>query len=985
MLDSTELAEVLLGNVKVTKQELSNLGLKFLIRILVILLLLQFLNSSAYAGMNVQKVLLPDKKLQRTCKVLPNTLIIRFKPEFENILIKKDNIYFSDFSINRQILKPEQSLKYNSELKKKNSTLSTKNVENIIKAEEPLLRTCIIEYQGDEAPEKYAEKLLKSHPEIEIAEPYCLDEILKIPNDPYAPSQKMLLTIKAFNFWDTMEGDTNVIIGISDIGVDQNHEDLTNSIATNWKEKPNDSIDYDHDGYIGDFRGYNMSYLIDGTQPDNTYNSDDHGTNVAGIAGATYNNKKGIAGVGGKCRIFPIKAGTLNQAAIDYGYESILYAAARGCKVLNCSWGSVKQFSSIDQSVIDYAVAKGVSIVAAGGNIDNNLTEVWYPAAYKGVLGVGEVDQYDGATGTTTLGSHILIMAPGDGDYYTAFNNTYEHTGSGTSYASPVVAGGVALIRSKYPQLDAMQALEFTRQCVDDISDINRSVKDIIPGRLDLLKAAQTDPFSIPSVRPVSVEYRNTSGDLMDRLTMKDTATVSINAYNYLGAAHNLKFVLSIAHDVLKTVIVLDSVVNIDYVETDTALIIKPFKLVDTMRNTNKVFLRCDIYGNNNYHDFFLIPLIPSSEITTFSNDSIKFSMSDRGKFGFGGYNGNKEGVGFVYKNKGNQIFSNAGIIATENSAKIVCTSFGSGPDSDDFDVIKPLVNPDRNIGIIQDSQAYSDNKIGIRIQQTVLMPPAPGTVARIDLSLKNVSDTILSNVAVGYYIDWDIGANTDSNSVSLFSEAVPDTFGNRTAATAEIAQDVNNSPYFSIAVISNNANDIPQAAGLNYDATSNYQSSDWINALNSGTSIQSPGWNDISMLVGMKFACDIAPGDSRYCSFFIGGADTKDTLTNMMKSNIIGAVSVKEGQNPHDFLISLSPQPARDYITVTITNPGNNEVNLSICDILGQDLISSTHYFLNSGTNQFTFDLRNFNLGVYFVKAVSGQNVKAVPVVVVK
>ena len=140
--------------------------------------------------------------------------------------------------------------------------------------------------------------------------------------------------MQVFEAWDIFKGDSSIIIGIIDAGALQDHEDLVNSIWRNEGEIPENGIDDDNNGYIDDYNGVNFSYLDDGTDPASTFNVIEHGTKVAGIAGATVNNKVGIAGIAYNCRIFPMKTSVNGSGNITHGFESMIYAAQNGIKVV---------------------------------------------------------------------------------------------------------------------------------------------------------------------------------------------------------------------------------------------------------------------------------------------------------------------------------------------------------------------------------------------------------------------------------------------------------------------------------------------------------------------------------------------------------------------------------------------------------------------------------------------------------------------------
>ncbi len=348
----------------------------------------------------------------------------------------------------------------------------------------------------------------------------------------------MLINIKALEAWQIFDGNSEIVIGISDIGINQDHSDLQANIAFNNDEIPDNGIDDDNNGYIDDYKGCNLAHLDDGAGWDNTYHSDSHGTEVAGIASATYSNNRGLAGIGAKTRFFPIKIAPQNEGQLSYSYESIRYAALAELDVLNCSWGSIKDYSPIDQSIIDFAVSKGVVIIASGGNnsqqgITDRHSSVCFPAGYDGVLGVGEVDNIDKVTGESLFGSQVRIVAPGKGNYTTT-GSSYGTMGEGSSYSSPVVAGAAALALGKHPNLNPNQVIEFVRQCTDDVSSKNGAYANLLPGRVNLLKVVNTDPMSLAGIRFEDKEFYGKDGKLSLRTVLGETYSLKIKARKLL-------------------------------------------------------------------------------------------------------------------------------------------------------------------------------------------------------------------------------------------------------------------------------------------------------------------------------------------------------------------------------------------------------------------------------------------------------------------
>lgn len=889
------------------------------------------------------KILFPDKKIGRISKVWSNEIIIRVKSTSNN----PDNInrilntYSS--SIVSVYLAPDESIFRQSQTFLENRNLNLEKINAIIVSEEPLLRTYHLQYSGDESPEAFCMRLLMTEKSIEIAEPVGVDEILtqSIPNDPLVGQQSLLSLISAFDAWGIYRGDTNIVIGVSDGGIYQQHPDLLQNISHNWNEIPDDGIDNDNNGYIDDFLGYNIAYQDDGTKPGETNHSSDHGTGVASIAAASTNNSKGIAGVGYKSRIFPIKTAVMNDNGIKYGYQSILYSAKRGLKVLNCSWGQPKAFSQIDQSVVNYAVANDVAIVAAGGNGNNSLTP-YFPAGYFGVLAVGETDLTDRVTGSSTMGAEIDIMAPGENSYVAKNNGSYAvETSGGTSFASPVVAGVLALVRGRYPNLTALQAQEFTRQAVDDITAQNDQWTTMVRGRVNALKAVTIDPFSIPGIKPLKLNFFNKSLMKIDRLTNNEEAYLEIEAFNYLGNAKNLKFTLSMAYDFGQSIQIMDSTIGIEMINSNSQFSIARFKLKLLQEETSKVIFRVDISCENGYHDFFMVPLIPTSEVTTFSNGILTFSVGDRGHIGFVGTGENQQGVGILYNDVGSLIYK-GGLIATANNNQVVSSNFSQMFDYCDFKSEKSFTEPDKFTGLLNDEAASQFERIGLSVQQTYLLA-SKNNIAKSTVKIKNTSGKILSDVSLGYYFDWDIPPNSDKNTVGIFPESIPESF-KAVAAAAEIAQysGSETAPVCGCVAYSNDENLRAQAAGMDYATTKSFSKANQIASLSSGSNIQYNKVGDINMIVGMRFPGNMLPNTELSFNFFFGCANSKSELATAFQSALLG-LGVDNSMDDNSTNFEVYPNPTNDYISLKFSNIDPNGLKFVILDVLGNEVVKST------------------------------------------
>lgn len=253
--------------------------------------------------------------------------------------------------------------------------------------------------------------------------------------------------IQAFDAWDVETGSPAVIIAVLDSGVQLAHPEFAGRLV---------------DGY---------DFVNDDADP-----SDDsgHGTHVAGIIAAALDNGQGVAGVCPNCRIMPVKVlNKFNLGSWTQLAKGIIFAVDNGASVINLSLGSGK-YSEIVNAAVEYAVERGVVVVAAAGN--NGSDAPFYPAALDGVIGVGATTSTGERWAKSDFGSQIDLFAPGDLIYSTfhEMNNMYRGYTymSGTSMAAPFVSGVAGLLLSAAPELSASEVTEAMILGADDLGAV---------------------------------------------------------------------------------------------------------------------------------------------------------------------------------------------------------------------------------------------------------------------------------------------------------------------------------------------------------------------------------------------------------------------------------------------------------------------------------------------------------------------------------
>lgn len=306
------------------------------------------------------------------------------------------------------------------------------------------------------------------------------DEIVEltdtIPNDPYFSQQWALAKIQAPQAWDITRGASSIVVAIVDTGVDLNHPDLANKLTSS-------STWYDFGN--GD------------TSPQDTHG---HGTHVAGIVAAQSNNGVGVAGIGWETRIMPVKvfpdySGSATWSAVAQG---IRWATDHGANIINLSLGSYSPSQTV-QDAIAYANNKGVLVVAAAGN--GNTSSPLYPAALAQSVAVASTNNNDQKSGFSNFGEWVDVSAPGSEIYSTCWNDTYCYL-SGTSMASPYVAGLGSLVLARNPSLSPLQLRGIIQSTADNIDGLNPGYGGLLgTGRIDAYDAVMGTPPENPSLR----------------------------------------------------------------------------------------------------------------------------------------------------------------------------------------------------------------------------------------------------------------------------------------------------------------------------------------------------------------------------------------------------------------------------------------------------------------------------------------------------
>lgn len=258
-------------------------------------------------------------------------------------------------------------------------------------------------------------------------------------------------------------------------------------------------IDDDSNGYVDDFRGWDFVNFDNSSRAGELNPGGSgvtHGTSVAGVAAATGNNSKGIAGVDWNTKILPL------QALDDDSYgdtmsvgRAIIYAAAQGADVISLSLGSDLPDDYVRYAV-QVAVESGSVVVAASGN--DGCDCIVYPANYPEVVAVGALRQDNLPASFSSWGVNLDILAPGvqlDAPTWSSANQTsaYTYGVSGTSFATPLVSGVLTRLAGHQPNATPLQLIAALTENTNRLSLPATTARDskLGFGKTDSFKAAE--------------------------------------------------------------------------------------------------------------------------------------------------------------------------------------------------------------------------------------------------------------------------------------------------------------------------------------------------------------------------------------------------------------------------------------------------------------------------------------------------------------
>ena len=399
------------------------------------------------------------------------------------------------------------------------------------------------------APGRKVENALRAfnnRPEILYAEPnYKLELMSTEPDDPcWADAEDHLWALKkidANDAWDIATDAGDVIVGVIDTGIRDDHEDLAANMWVNEAElNGTGGVDDDGNGHTDDIYGWNFYADNNNVADEHTLSGNGHGTGIAGMIGGVGNNGKGVVGV---CwdvqimnlKVFPDERLFDPNAFVSGAVAAIEYAVEKDVRVLSNAWGfwvDAVTDPNYDwdhnwgggalKETIDAAGDAGLLMIFAAGNMgsDNDVDEM-YPQNYDcdNIIVVLSTIEEDWRVDTSDYGENTVDLgAPGTP--LRGCDSLGGYTGlGGTSFAQAWVSGAAALVWGVNPDLTYREVKDILLDTVDEVEALDGYC--VTGGRLNVYKAlyraslhGKSGGFTIKDDSGEPVARFSDSGDL---------------------------------------------------------------------------------------------------------------------------------------------------------------------------------------------------------------------------------------------------------------------------------------------------------------------------------------------------------------------------------------------------------------------------------------------------------------------------------------
>ncbi len=835
-----------------------------------------------------------------------------------------------------------------------------------VPAGHPLSGIHLVFFEGGDDP-AVAAAALSVLPEVAYAEPYRVHRTASSPNDPLVPQQEHLDSVDAPAVWDLVRGeDLPVPVAVVDAGIDVDHPDLAANVLLNAAD-PVNGIDDDGNGLVDDYRGWNFAAGVDdpGALRIATPGSVRHGTHVAGLISAAADNGLDVAGLTWNDPVLCVAVGhpTIENSVI-YGYQGIIYAAERGVRVINCSWGRQLTTTRLEVEILEYVGSLGAVVVAAAGNEGQEFP--FYPAGYPEVLAVANVDRDGIRHFTSNFGSWIDLAAPG-----VSLLSLDAGAGvirlTGTSMSAPLVSSVAALLWGVRPDLTPDALFHRLRVGCAAPPDDGGGALDLGHG---LLAAERSLSWTGPGLRIESLGIEDADLDGIvepgEEILLRPTW---INILDGSSGAIEVELTLPDGGgSVLQGSTSLPPIAS-----GGSAAAAGPLRLLaaeDLQPGTDieLLFSWSDAGDPGAYSDFQTAALPGPRLLVDLTGGEIRFTLGGNGRIGFIGRGGGdgQDGIGVNYVPVGSQhgaagvpglLFEGAWMVAAgpdriSDAARYALQGsyhrYWNPESAADLPRRLPDFQLDGGTSLTAARSCATDaaapDPMGLRAISTALVPD-PGDIQGTGLVmvvLRNDGVEDLTGLRAGFFLDWDLGTGSPFPSFGPNSTALDPASGLAltwrddspdclTVATALVAE--SDAP--------TRARAIDNAAGEDWNIYDGFTAEEKWDALAGESFPTAAGGSDVSQVVAVG-PFDLAPGDSLGCLLLTSAGLSRDeALANGSAGLGLAAAVLAERRWDYAFVPQVvgapRPNPSTGFFAVDVSGIRLAPWNVMVYDLRGR------------------------------------------------
>lgn len=857
-----------------------------------------------------------------------------------------------------------------------------------------LERTFEVRYIADLDPAFVASKI-RQLPGVAYAEPLQVLHTQYVPNDSLhgTAGQDFHAQHRIEAAWGLTQGSADIVIAIVDSGVDYTHPDLAGKLWRNPSPglAASQSPLFSH--IANDSIGWNFWDSGPITAPVQTAdprpNGSSHGTHVAGLAAADTDNRIGISGTGFRSRYMAVRAGgtVAEPTSIGFGYQGILYAALNGAHVINCSFGGTT-YSQFGADVVAFATAMGSLVVGAAGNTGTETS--FYPASFPQTISVGSLT----STGIRSLfsshGTDLDVMARGNNLLSTVRNGAYA-LNTGTSMAAPVVSGIAALVRHRFPDWGPDRVRHQIRSSAD------AGIYGLNPAFLDKLGTGAIHAFAAldQPLPGIGVESASFTGPDGSKLGVGESGTLTIRIRNRAARTVDLTMTPSPTQTGIVvgdgSAITVGSVSESESRTLTTSIRIEPGFNLSTIPMVRLAF-RDPTTG---YEDFRMIRY-EGILIDTVNVNRWTTTFAANGTIGYSDAFSGSGGVGARPQGRTESVLFEAGLmVSVETDAGPFLVNQVRGTNridthfqpTDPFIVRRPGSVSDADGGAAFTSSGYPNApRLNVDFHTYAFDTPDVDRVIFLRYALTNASTSIMRNIRVGLFADWDIGNYEDNTVAYSASDSILYAFSPSETDTYPYVAIAHMGRISSALAIDNAYEGPPDSLRFgSYFSPSNlvfdgFTLPEKTGSLRAGTLFTEVSGSDIAMVTASG-PFTVEPGQTLVAGFILAYGETVDLLRSQVAAaramrlfQVSTSVPDGDGTPWMDLptqvrLLPTVPNPFNPSTTVRFHIPNGMTARVEVFDALGRRVALLADAPFAAGEHRLGFDARGLASGVYLLR----------------